>query len=200
MIPYLQMGLKRSERDRDHKQWMTGLLCISLAAFSAAGCRSAQQIAKSPENPSLPAQSAAKTGDAKQGDAKQGDAKTGDAKQGSAAAEAKPGKNDQQLNTDAKQAESDTAKAATDLIAGIKQDIGADPYPPSGEIVNINYSSEERLLTLPGINQELAMLIIHNRPYATPTDLISKHVLTKAEYDRIEKRLTAWDNLWTNPD
>lgn len=105
------------------------------------------------------------------------------------------------MTTAAVQATADTEQAAKSLITGLKENLGAAaPYPPSGEIVNINYSSEDRLVKLPGIDHVLAMKIIRNRPYATPTDLMAKHVLTQNEYDRIQSRLTAWDNLWTDPD
>ncbi|HUY81898.1 MAG TPA: helix-hairpin-helix domain-containing protein [Acidobacteriaceae bacterium] len=151
-----------------------------------AGCRSAQQFAKPSGNAKPAQQSAAQSG--------------ASAKKGTSAAGAKTGKDEKQLKTEAKEAASTTAQAASDLFKGLKNDIGDDPYPSSGEIVNINYASESRILTLPGINHVLAMKIIRNRPYATPTDLIAKHVLTKEGYDRIKTRLTAWDNLWTNPD
>lgn len=169
---------------------MWGLLCIGLAAFPTAGCRNAQQFGQRPgiakPAPSAAGQAAAASKDG--------------SKESASGMQAKLGNDAPQLKTEAKQAASNTEQVASSLITGIKEDIGADPYPSSGEIVNINYSDERRILTLPGINHDLAMKIIRNRPYATPTDLMAKHVLTQEEFNRIKSRLTAWDNLWSTPN
>lgn len=169
-----QTDVKAIEMRSAKRLWVSGVLCISLSGFATAGCGSAQRVAKVPE--------AGKP-----------------AAEGPHAATAKLPQS-QQLSTEAKKAADDTEQAANDLLEGIKKDIGGDPYPPSNQFVNINYSDEKRILTLPGINRELAMRIIRNRPYATPTDPMAKHVLTEEEYDRIKNWLTAWDNLWTNPN
>lgn len=172
------------------REWMWGLLCIGLAAFPTAGCRNAQQFGQRPgiakPAPSAAGQAAAASKDG--------------SKESASGMQAKLGNDAPQLKTEAKQAASNTEQVASSLITGIKEDIGADPYPSSGEIVNINYSDERRILTLPGINHDLAMKIIRNRPYATPTDLMAKHVLTQEEFNRIKSRLTAWDNLWSTPN
>lgn len=172
------------------QKWGAGLLCICLASFLIAGCRTAQQFARPAANAKPSQQGAAQpAAGVKQAEAEPGIGKNAQQQQKT-----------QQLATEAKDAAANTEQAANDLLSGLKKDFGGDPYPSSGEIVNVNYSSEEKILTLPGINPELAMKIIRNRPYATPTDLVAKHVLTEEEYDRIKSRLTAWDNLWTNPD
>lgn len=185
------------------REWMWGLLCIGLAAFPTAGCRNAQQFGQRPgiakPAPSAAGQAAAASKDGSKESASGMQAKLGkDAPQLKTVA--KQGNDAPQLKTEAKQAASNTEQVASSLITGIKEDIGADPYPSSGEIVNINYSDERRILTLPGINHDLAMKIIRNRPYATPTDLMAKHVLTQEEFNRIKSRLTAWDNLWSTPN
>lgn len=177
------------------KKLVAGLLCVGLASFIVTGCRSAQQFARQPVNQQPAEQSTAQPA----AGAKTAPHESG-VKKGSREADAKQTAKDQQLAVEAKTAASSTAKAAQELFTGLKTEMGDDPYPSSGEIVNINYASESHIQTLPGINHELAMRIIRNRPYATPTDLISKRVLTKGEYERIKTRLTAWDNLWTSPD
>ncbi|MGC2162883.1 MAG: helix-hairpin-helix domain-containing protein [Silvibacterium sp.] len=68
------------------------------------------------------------------------------------------------------------------------------------DMVNINYASEDKLATLPGINSTQARTIMDNRPYNTPLDLVYKHVVTKEEYTRIANRVVAWDNLWAGTD
>jgi len=180
-----------------HKKWISGTLCVGLAAFLISGCRSAQEIAMRSGNYKPAAQGASQsTPGANQSTTTKSvetpKAKLGQNKQLADEAE--------QAASETEQAASETEKAANSLVTGIEKEFGPDQYPSSNEIVNINYSSEERLLSLPGINDELAMRIIRNRPYDTPTDLIAKHVLTKEQYDRIKNRLTSWDNLWANPD
>jgi DNA uptake protein ComE-like DNA-binding protein len=164
--------------------------------LAIAGCRSAQQFAPVAARPAT--QSAAKPEAVKPAVVTKGARPVKE----SHAAKVVPVQDDQKkMTTAAVQATADTEQAAKSLITGLKENLGAAaPYPPSGEIVNINYSSEDRLVKLPGIDHVLAMKIIRNRPYATPTDLMAKHVLTQNEYDRIQSRLTAWDNLWTDPD
>jgi DNA uptake protein ComE-like DNA-binding protein len=195
-IVVLYVDLKGFQMPGMQGKWLSGLLWIGLAAFASAGCRSAQQFAKMPANPKPATQS---TAPPKAEPAVKGSKSS--VKGSAQEAKAKPAPDEQQLRAEAKQAATDTEKTANDLLTGLRQEIGAeDPYPPSGDIVNINYSSEQRILKLPGINHTLAMKIIRNRPYATPTDLMAKHVLNKEEYERIKDRLTAWDNLWNNPD
>ena len=60
-----------------------------------------------------------------------------------------------------------------------------------GGTLNINKAPAEKLETLPGIDAARARRIIDHRPYDTSYDLVKKHVLTKAEYDRIAGRIAA---------
>lgn len=86
------------------------------------------------------------------------------------------------------------AAGTRQVLAGLKDDLthSGQAIP---QIVNINYASQKELATLPGINMRQAHIIIDNRPYDTPLDLFYKHVVTKAEYQRIKGRVDAWDNL-----
>ena len=81
-----------------------------------------------------------------------------------------------------------------------KKLVGRNSDDSSATIVNLNYSSEQKLEALPGITPALAQKIIDNRPYNDPTDLISKHVLTQEEFTKVQGRVVTWDNLWTSPD
>ncbi len=55
--------------------------------------------------------------------------------------------------------------------------------------VDINNASREQLQTLPGVSPQTAESIIKNRPYATPSELVQKRVVSNAEYDKIADRL-----------
>ena len=57
--------------------------------------------------------------------------------------------------------------------------------------VNINKASEKDLTTLPGIDQDGANQIIEGRPYGDSSELVKKHIVSKAEYDRIADKITA---------
>ena len=56
--------------------------------------------------------------------------------------------------------------------------------------INLNTASIEQLVALPGINATLAQQIIAGRPYHGKTDLVQRHILSDAEYDRINNLIT----------
>ncbi|THJ25367.1 MAG: DNA-binding protein [Nitrospira sp. CG24E] len=56
--------------------------------------------------------------------------------------------------------------------------------------VNLNTSSIEQLVTLPGISATVAQQIVEGRPYHAKTDLIEKHILSGTAYDRITNLIT----------
>jgi hypothetical protein len=58
--------------------------------------------------------------------------------------------------------------------------------------IDLNTSSIEQLAALPGMSPTLAQQIIEGRPYHSKTDLMQKHILSDAAYDRI-KSLIAVD-------
>ena len=55
--------------------------------------------------------------------------------------------------------------------------------------LNLNTADQQQLQQLPGINEALANRIITHRPYRQPSELLSRKVLTKPEYDRISDRV-----------
>lgn len=62
---------------------------------------------------------------------------------------------------------------------------------PAGRPVNINTASTSDLDALPQIGPARAKAIIAGRPYASPLDLLTKHVLSQRVYDMIKDRITA---------
>lgn len=94
--------------------------------------------------------------------------------------------------------------AGNELKSGVKAVQAAvsddDTLVAGPQIVNINYANLKRLMTLPGVSEAKARMIMDNRPYNTPQDLVYKKVLTKEEFARVEKRVDAWDNLWNEPE
>jgi predicted DNA-binding helix-hairpin-helix protein len=56
--------------------------------------------------------------------------------------------------------------------------------------MDLNRASIEQLAALPGMSTTLAQQIIEGRPYYVKTDLIQRHILSDAEYDRIKHLIT----------
>jgi len=53
--------------------------------------------------------------------------------------------------------------------------------------IDLNTASIEQLVALPGISPTLVQQIIEGRPYRDKTDLVQKHILSDAAYDRIKQ-------------
>ncbi len=101
----------------------------------------------------------------------------------------------QQVKQSAQQA-ADTARAAAAnaedkinaVAAGVKQGFqeGTAAAP-----VDLNSATRDQLVKLPGINVAKARQIIAARPYSAPDDLVTRNLLTQAQFDRISGRVTA---------
>ena len=57
--------------------------------------------------------------------------------------------------------------------------------------LNLNSASSQDLSSLPGISDAAASRIIVGRPYKSTDELVSRHIITQAEYDRISGRIKA---------
>ena len=57
--------------------------------------------------------------------------------------------------------------------------------------ININHSSADDLRSLPGIDDAAAHRIIAHRPYGDSDDLVKRHIISRAEYDRISGKIDA---------
>ena len=81
-----------------------------------------------------------------------------------------------------------TAAAARDTKA-VAQGV-FDGLKAKGPL-NINRATREQLETLPGIDTAAADRIISARPYKNSAELERRHILSKAEYNRIANRVEA---------
>lgn len=100
----------------------------------------------------------------------------------------------EQVKSQAKQAVANTRVVAgeaerkvNDIAAGVKE--GLHTNTSTG--IDINSASQASLTTLPGISPTRATRIIDNRPYGAPHDLVSKGVVSEAEYQRISGQIVA---------
>jgi DNA uptake protein ComE-like DNA-binding protein len=81
-----------------------------------------------------------------------------------------------------------TSEAARDTKAAVK---GVEQGLRGKSTVNVNSASADDLKALPGIDGRTADRIVAARPYQDSTDLVKRHLITKAEYDRISDRIDA---------
>ncbi len=75
----------------------------------------------------------------------------------------------------------DTKAVAQGVVDGLKQ---------KGP-VNINKASVNDLEALPGIDEDRANKIVAGRPYDDSQQLVKRHILTRAEYDKIATHVVA---------
>jgi hypothetical protein len=81
-----------------------------------------------------------------------------------------------------------TAEAKSDVKAvaeGIRE--GWDRNKP----LDINSASRDQLTSLPGVSGGEADRVIAGRPYDSGGDLVTRHIMSKAEYDKIADQVTA---------
>jgi DNA uptake protein ComE-like DNA-binding protein len=62
---------------------------------------------------------------------------------------------------------------------------------PKGNLVDINTASATELKALPGVTDSDSAKIIQGRPYADKSQLVSRHVVSEATYDKIKDHLVA---------
>ncbi len=101
----------------------------------------------------------------------------------------------QQIKQGAEQAASTARVAAANaedklnaVAAGVKQGLQGGSSAPA---VDLNKATRGQLVALPGITPAKARKIIAGRPYANPTDLVTRDILTQGQFDRIAGRVTA---------
>ena len=81
----------------------------------------------------------------------------------------------------------ETVRRDTKAVAeGVKEGMGRD-----NKAIDINKASLEDLLSLPGLTEHEADRIIAQRPYDDAHDLVTRHVVPDAEFDKIRDRIIA---------
>lgn len=117
-------------------------------------------------------------------DQRQRDEKTREAA-ADAAAKVKPALKEagKDLNAAAKTAAEEAHAAAQGVREGWKRG--------SGQPLDLNSASESDLMELPGITHRDARRIIANRPYRDKHDLVTRRIISTAEYTSIRAQITA---------
>jgi DNA uptake protein ComE-like DNA-binding protein len=83
---------------------------------------------------------------------------------------------------------------AADATAEIKKDAkaiaqGVHEGWTRDNSVDINSASKEQLQSLPGVTAKAADSIVAHRPYANPSELVVRHILSQPAYDKIADRV-----------
>jgi len=93
--------------------------------------------------------------------------------------------NSQELKEKTAQATAEVKRDAKAVAAGIREGWSRD------KPLDLNTATKEQLLSLPGVTAADADHVITGRPYSDPNDLVKRHILAKAEYDKIADQVTA---------
>lgn len=89
------------------------------------------------------------------------------------------GQNPQDLKEKTARATVEIKRDAKAVAAGIREGWSRD------KPLDVNTATREQLVTLPGVDGKLADRIIAGRPYQKTDDLLSRHILPRAEYSKI---------------
>ena len=90
-----------------------------------------------------------------------------------------------QIREDAARATSTAARDTKAVVQGVVEGVKQQ------RTININRASDDDLKSLPGIDAAAAHRIIANRPYSDSYDLVKRHIISRAEYDRISGKIEA---------
>jgi DNA uptake protein ComE-like DNA-binding protein len=91
-------------------------------------------------------------------------------------------------NTDSLQRRTADATAAAKRDAGAIARGVAEGLTRKGPL-NINEASATQLSTLPGVTSQQATMIVEHRPYTSTHDLVRRHILSAAEFDRVKAQI-----------
>jgi len=88
-----------------------------------------------------------------------------------------------ELRRETAQATSTVKQDATAVAEGVRDGLkGNKP-------LDLNTCSRGELLELPGVTRERADRIIAARPFGSTDELVNRHILSQAEYDRVRDRI-----------
>ncbi len=91
----------------------------------------------------------------------------------------------QQLREQTAQATAEVKTDAKAVADGIREGWNRN------QAVDLNSASKEQLESLPGMTSAEANRVIAGRPFNEPGELVTRHIVSKAEYDKIAGRVTA---------
>jgi outer membrane murein-binding lipoprotein Lpp len=96
-----------------------------------------------------------------------------------------PPQNPDQLREQTAKATAELKSNAKAVAEGVKEGLQRD------RTLDLNRATKDQLTALPGITNERADRIIAGRPYENSQELVSRHIVSQQEYDRIRDQVTA---------
>ena len=96
-----------------------------------------------------------------------------------------PNQTSQELKEKTARATAELKTDAKAVAAGVREGWSRD------KPLDVNTATRDQLTTLPGVSGRDADKMIAGRPYDTPDQLVTRHILTQSEYDKISDRLAA---------
>jgi competence protein ComEA len=96
-----------------------------------------------------------------------------------------PNQSPDQLREKTAEATSQVSRDAKAMAEGVKEGLSRD------KTLNLNKAAKDDLLSLPGITSHDADRIIAERPYGGTHELVSRRIVSQAEYEKIKDRIIA---------
>jgi competence protein ComEA len=93
--------------------------------------------------------------------------------------------NSDQLREQTAKATAELKSDAKAVAEGVKEGLSRD------KVLDLNRASKGQLTTLPGISPERADRIIAGRPYENAQELVTRHIVSQQEYDKVKDQVTA---------
>jgi competence protein ComEA len=91
----------------------------------------------------------------------------------------------QQIEQQTAQATAEVKHDAQAVAAGVREGWNRD------KPLDLNSATKSQLLSLPGVTSAEADRVIAGRPYNSPDEVVSRHIMAQSEYDKIADRVTA---------
>lgn len=91
--------------------------------------------------------------------------------------------NPEDLKQKTAQATAELKRDATAVASGIREGLS------ESKTLDLNSATKEQLVTLPGVSATEADRIIAGRPYDRTEDLVTRHIMSQKEYDRVSDLL-----------
>ena len=91
----------------------------------------------------------------------------------------------QELKEKTAQATAAVKRDAEAVAAGVRQGWSRD------KPLDLNTATTEQLLSLPGVTVPEADRVIAGRPYNDPGEVVTRHIMSRAEYDKIADQVIA---------
>jgi competence protein ComEA len=73
----------------------------------------------------------------------------------------------------------------------VAQSTARQVKPPAQDLIDINTATQAQLKSLPGIGDAYSQKIIAGRPYTRKDELVQKHIIPQATYNKIAPMIIA---------